>query len=664
MIIYPLIVLISIALAVVLYYRSQPAISIRQRALLAFLRAAAITILLFLLILPILYFTRQHSITPVIIALHDVSHSMSLKTRGRAKSDILTPLAEEVVNAFAGAGYQIAPYDFAQGLEEDKSQSLLAPALTEAVKLQKEQPLHAIVLKSDGWLRDEDLTVIKRSQLPLYVIADSSRVIPKDLIVHSAKSAYQAYRNEPNLFKAEVSSQGVDSEANVSLIINGKKVAQKKLSLSADSMQSIEFVHRFSQTGFFNYSISIEAPSVQERSLSNNSFPGALEVLAEKERIIVISDKPGWDNKFMIDALGTNPRWETIHYTIKDNVIYKGNAVVPKLELSNLAAFIVINNGNLRLNVNLKSELIRLHNSGIGFLYQGLPIPELAEILPLKRSNITASYQGFLKWTAEADAYPMLEVPVSAKSKIPPLEYYYTLPSSGASTVVSIDNPQNSVGIAVKKGIPAPSIGFSFLNLWRWQMQAGDESYRNLIVNSLLWLANRGGESLLPIYNPSYFLGESPIVRLRFQDDIRQTKTGINPKIQVFDSKNELVYEDFMTLEAEEFFTSIPINQAGNYRFEISEPESGRKSGGRFAIAQSSREERDFDYNSQLLAWLAYESGGKIVHSLSDVPIPKPYKEERIENIEVALYKKWYIISLFILLFCLELFLRRRWGLL
>jgi len=41
-----------------------------------------------------------------------------------------------------------------------------------------------------------------------------------------------------------------------------------------------------------------------------------------------------------------------------------------------------------------------------------------------------------------------------------------------------------------------------------------------------------------------------------------------------------------------------------------------------------------------------------------------PRIQNEITKREYDLYKKWYIPAIFILSFCLELFLRRRWGLL
>jgi hypothetical protein len=83
-------------------------------------------------------------------------------------------------------------------------------------------------------------------------------------------------------------------------------------------------------------------------------------------------------------------------------------------------------------------------------------------------------------------------------------------------------------------------------------------------------------------------------------------------------------------------------------------------------LSESSLENRDFAYNLPLLTWIASQSNGKLIwdKDAESINIVPAFKETRISRREVALYKKWYILSLFILAFCIELYLRRRWGLL
>jgi hypothetical protein len=69
-------------------------------------------------------------------------------------------------------------------------------------------------------------------------------------------------------------------------------------------------------------------------------------------------------------------------------------------------------------------------------------------------------------------------------------------------------------------------------------------------------------------------------------------------------------------------------------------------------------EARDLGYNLPLLSWVSQQTGGRFSNA-DEVMTYKPVKataQARIENKEIPLYKKWYLISLFIIVFCLYKF--------
>ena len=166
------------------------------------------------------------------------------------------------------------------------------------------------------------------------------------------------------------------------------------------------------------------------------------------------------------------------------------------------------------------------------------------------------------------------------------------------------------------------------------------------------------------MYNSSYWLGEKIDIRLRSEDEIRQSRLNISPRLEVFDEADKIVYDDFMTLAGDEYSSSITLFKAGNYRFVASDRESGKRSTGRFTVSGASLEERDFDFNLPLLSWLAADTNGRVIYNPGDYSPPRAAGRELTIRNEIALYKKWYILMLFILAFALELFFRRRWGLL
>ncbi|MDP2174035.1 MAG: hypothetical protein Q8M98_05355 [Candidatus Cloacimonadaceae bacterium] len=663
---YGLIAFISLLASAWFYHSSQPPLPRGRRLPLFLLRAVVIAILLTVLINPIWYYIRSRIERPQVILLTDNSLSMDLTSGNIAKKDKLKPLLIDLERKFSTQGYETHSYSFARGFEADRGSTLLEPALKELAKKHDFARVSGIVLASDGWLRDESLQIVRQLGTPFYVLADTSGTQSPDLIVQNVRSNRHAYRGEPTLIRADVTAQNYSGAAVLNLKMGGRNSASQTVKLAVGVQSSVDFSQRFNQTGFYPFNVEISATGVQERSLSNNSFPGAIEVLSEKERLVIITDKPGWDQKFIVDSIKENPRWEALTFILKDGEVFQGEQRVNAINLANPAAIIVINNGELKPDEASRNYIMSAHQKGIGILWQGMPLSEFQAILPLRQSNISAAYQGFLQLSPAAANYSMMTIDAAELPNIPPLDYYYLSASADAEVLAVINNPQSSPAIAIRSASKGRVIAYGFLYLWKWQLQSRTSTYKKLMANSIAWLTNKSESGYSAIFKPSYFLGEEILLRLHAEDEIRLLRLDLNPRLSIFDDAEKEVFSDFMTHNDGEYSLSAMLNKAGNYRFEIRDKIGGESASGRFSVSESSIEQRDFDYNLPLLSWLANDSGGKLLTALSLAdfnPLPAQSREFT-ERKEIPIYRKWYLISLFILLFCLELFLRRRWGLL
>lgn len=665
MIKYILIILFAALISGYYNYRSRPEIPVLRRWLLFVLRFVSLGILLLLLISPILYYTMHKSLAPQVLILEDSSASMDTKHGKSSKTAYMKPLVATLKERFTAAGYDVLEHRFANGLEGDNSSSLLGSSLAQIAKNKGQQKLEAVLLASDGWLRDESLTIVQQLGSPFYVLADSSQNATPDLAVTNVRTNRYAWKNEPNTLRAEFSSANYNGPAKAKLFIANRVVSQQNISLESGKTSSLDFTQRFNQTGFFPWRVEISSLEGEIR-LSNNVYPGAIEVLADKERIILISDKPAWDNKFTLDAISANPRWVAESYLNRGGRLYSGEKAVTSLSGENLAAIVLINNGLLKLDSSTATFITNAQTKGVGLLYQGIPVPELGQALPIQRSNVLASYQGFLNPTSAAVNFSMLNPLTASAQEVPPLDYYYVTASAQTDVLATINNPQNSPAIVAKSTGGSRSLAFATLNLWRWQMQGGDEGYKKLISSCLTWLSNKITGGFSAIYNTSYFQGEEIRIRLRVEDDIRQTRLDVSPQIRLIGKDNKDLLTDYMTRDGDEYTFKADLQEPGTYSFVISDKETGRTAKGRFDLSNTSLEKRDYGYNLPLLSWLAAETNGKLLYSSTIdtfTPIPA-VKETLVSRREISLYKKWYILSLFLFAFCLELYLRRRWGLL
>ncbi|HNQ43375.1 MAG TPA: hypothetical protein PKI59_03060, partial [Candidatus Cloacimonadota bacterium] len=220
--------------------------------------------------------------------------------------------------------------------------------MQELAKDRELNKVEALVLASDGWLRDENFDLIQRLGIPLYVLADTTSFQESDLAVLETISNRYAYRGEPTLIKARLSSTNYTGNAMVNLFVGDSKVSAQTVKMQAGLETGVDFFHTFPRTGFFDYRVEI-VPLEKEQRLGNNSYPGAIEVLAEKEKIIVFSDSPAWDNKFILDAIATNPRWESISYLVRNQALFLGETPATLDQALTASVVVIINNGSLVL---------------------------------------------------------------------------------------------------------------------------------------------------------------------------------------------------------------------------------------------------------------------------------------------------------------------------
>lgn len=650
----------AVLLSAFYYHRTQPELSQGRRLLLASLRAVMLYILILILLSPILYFVWQHRDAPKVLFLQDTSRSMELDHQDGSKQAYLKKLADPLREKYRKAGYDVVNYAFANGLEGESDNSLLAKSLQELSKEEKLSDYAAIVLASDGWLRDEDLGVVSRLGIPIHTLADSAALDVPDLEILAVNANRYAYRNEPTVFRVRAKATNYSGSAAINLYLGKSRIGSQTVQMEPDTESTIDFSHRFGNIGFFNYRVEVQ-PLQKEQRLGNNSLPGAIEVLSEKEHIVIFSDSPAWDNKFIIDAIATNPRWDSRAYQIRDGRLLRGENPANLDLASSPAVIVLINNGALRPDPATQGFIRNAVKRGSGIFFQGLPPTELSDILPVTRSNILTPYQGFVTMNSAANQYPMLSELITQASKLPPLDYYYVNADSKAEVLATMNNPQKSPAIVISQSANGRALGLSFLNLWRWQMQSPESGYQKMIVNTLTWLSNKALGAYTAIYKSSYLQGEEIRIRLRTEDDIRSTDMDGNPQISIFDKDGKELARDFMIRDGSEYIFNSDLGKPGEYRFEIQE--AGKKSSGRFVIADAQVEDRDFDFNLPLLQYISSESRGRTLFDSSYNPVPAQARE-RTERSEFPLYKKWYILSLFILVFCVELFLRRRWGLL
>ncbi len=666
MVVYLISFLAALILAVILYSRTNPSLTGKQKLGLIILRAAAWAMLLAFLITPVIYYIRKYLERPEIVLLRDTSASLQLRHGGKTKSSRLDPAYHKLKSAYKKAGYIIRELVFADGIDGDSKSTNLIPALVRVRELNDKSTFRNVVIFSDGWFRDTDLKMIGDYDLPVIVVADTSSDRVADLQITDFRHNRQGYRNELSLFETGIKADGFRGQARVSFMVDGKAVQEKAVSFSQENLQTVTFEYRFASLGLHRVEARLTAAGLTESGQANNNYTSAIDILSDKDRILLLTDTANWDTKFLLDTIKENNRWEPVSLLVKGDGLYAGDKKVSVSNWESYTCIVITNQGSLQLDSALASSLGGRVSQGCGLLYMGLPVSQLASILPLQQSNVRSVYKGLFQMLPAAGAYPVFQISPDELREIPPVDYYYLASSATAEVLAVLDNAQKSPAIAVSTAAGGKVAAFSFLNLWRWQLRSAEQGYRNFSHDLISWLSSSSKGSLTALYEPSYFLDEPLTIRLQAVDEIRRVQRGLSPRLSLLDEKNETILSDFMLQDGDEYKLGLKLDKPGQYSFRITEPGSSLTTNGRFIVQAQNLESRDLGYNIPLLSWISDQTGGRFLslgQAQSFFP-PKAESSPRIEKRDFPLYKKWYLLTAFILIFCLELYFRRRWGLL
>ena len=660
--------IVVIILVVFFYRKTIPELEIGKKVFLISLRSIAIITVLLLLLNPIYYFSKKHTVVPQILFLNDVSASMELKAKNLSKSQSLTVFKEKLGKKFSALNYKIIKRDFAAGLNGNHNSTLLSPTLAKLAKKQELKNVKAIFLFSDGWFKDENLDEFSSLNIPVYTFFPNYKSSEADLEIKNIKYNKTAYKDEITPFLVNIESSNYKGKAKLIFRENGKDIQSKQLDFSQNASQQIVLEHTFQKTGLIPFSVSIVADTLTEINSENNHYPGAIQVLDSRSKILIVTDIPNWDAKFILDVIRQNPHWKSEFLLKKGRHFFKGRKISDFGDnLNNTLILVLINEKNLSFSAEDSRLIETFVRNGGGLLVMGKPINALSEILPATKSHISASFRETITFTPESKQYQTFNFEDNTEAKnIPPVDYFYVNAKTEAKILAKINNEEQSAAILLKNYENGKILYFAFLNFWKWQLWANGNHYNRLVSDICNWLGRRTTEHFIAFPNKNiYFPGEKIKIRLNAYDEKLFPIKNLDAKITLF-KNNENVFQNFMLAENDEYITEIENLEPGKYKFVISDDRTKNTTSGTFIVSSENPESRDHGFNLPLLSFIAARTGAKVISekNLDMFSFPKAQFKTTITKTEIPIYRKWYVIALFIISFSLELFFRKRWGLL
>ncbi|HKL32089.1 MAG TPA: hypothetical protein VJ919_06135 [Tangfeifania sp.] len=677
-------IIAAAGIVLLLYFKNKDnrELTKNQVRILMGLRFLSFFLIAFLLLTPFLKNLKRIVQNPVVIAAWD--NSGSVVAAGDSASVAATvEEIREAVNSELGNEYTLINYTFGQetGTEgalnfQDKKSDYSALISTISSNHFNDN-IGAIIIAGDGIYNQGRNPVNMTEQLtsPVYTIGLGDTTVIADARIQDVRVNRTSFSG--NKFPVEVDvrfSKLTGRPLNLSVYQDDTKLAETIVTpANNDFFYSHQFILDAGEPGLKHFTARIEVAE-NERNTSNNRSEFVVNVLENKQKILILSDGPHPDNG-------------AVKNTLEEQKSYEASVFYEEPYPSNLTDFnLVILNQLPTSGKSMASLIEESQNRRVPLLFivgNQTFIPQLnalsagVEIEPLAGSAeetqaiINPAYGTFTLSENFREIIPKFPPLLS------PFANYNLEPQFTTLLYQKINNIETSKPLIATGVFNGRKTGFIFgEGIWKWRLNnyyinQNHDQFNELINQLVQYLALRENEDNFMIdFQPVYAEIDDVILKAEVYNDAFERITSEEVNIEIVNEQgNEFrftfdVQGDAYTLNA----GKLPV---GNYSFtsEVSIGNETFTETGNFTVTAVNLENIVTRANHRMLYQLASRSGGnfylpeqtsQLIEEINNSNQLKPqsYFQEMINEL---LNLRW-LFFVFLLLLSLEWFLRKYWG--
>ena len=672
-----LILLVSAGISYWLYYRNKEnaTLSSLQKGILATLRFLTLVIVLLFLLSPLMQKDKRMKQLPILAVAID--NSISVKEQAAN----FTTVSEAVKKRFS-EDYQIEFWTFGKDVQQsdqltgDENASDYGQAIKTLKNNYINKNIGAVILMGDGIYNQGQNPVNRASNLkfPVYTLGVGDTTLKADAAIRSVKTNKVAFLK--NKFPVEIELKFLklkDKMAYLEIENNKKQIYSSTLNITSDDDFKLEFVSpEATQPGLQHYRIRIR-PFNEEKNLKNNEYEFVIQVLENKQRILMLSDGPHPD----LGALRTRVS-ELQNY---DTQIITGNEVPDSL---NKYSLIILN--QLPSTKNVASKLLsRIKESRLPVLFIVGPNTLLDQLntldmgLKINPGNNTEEVQArfnenFSLFTLSPETKELLSVASPFVSPFGNTEVSPLLQTLAWQSIKNIPTQKTIMAFGSERG---RKLGFIVgEGLWRWRLydylQSGNHDAFNELVHKMIqYLALRENEDNFNVNYPALFQENDKVEMTAelYNDSYELINT---PDVNIRVSNDSLKEFNYTFDRVDNYYRlNMGSQPPGDYTFEAKTQLSSQQftEKGSFTIVKNEIELLNNQADFGLLYQLAEQSGGKFstlenYGTLLDSVANN--KQITVQQHHQTLLTEWINIKLLflllIVLLTIEWFYRKYWG--
>lgn len=661
------------------YKKTNPPISNSMKWFLGMLRFLFFFIVLILLISPILHInkvTKKDSIT--IFAIDD-SKSMSQNLNcEKSKKVIMQEWILKLSKFFESNKIDFKTYQFSNGLENDTNRTDIFLSLNQISKKEKNSNSSDIILFSDGLNHNNNnFSLLEEINIPVSVLQLEENIQSPDLSIEDVITNNPVYLNSKTEIKILLENFKKNQKIIVNLLEKDKLISQQKFS-NIDNKNEIILDYKPQEIGFKKLQISVEFEDLVEDNLKNNRREFLLNVAKNRANIVILTSNLNWDISFVHRALLKNKKFKLHLLEKRKDGYYSNNKIVDISDFILQTDLLILHNkNNFNLSNGEYNNIKKFVKRGGNVIYFGKIDDKISDILPLEKSkypdeiiadisftNLTKDYQSFAFGKTDDATQKICE-------NLPPITAYFYDKKKGAEILAIANLQTKNPIIAFSKHFNGNVLMFAVDGFYRWKMWENSQNewfdkFFNSIAN---WLINTDIKKrfFCTTDKLQYMRGEAvEFSALLFDEKMNSIpKQNILLKISYQDS----LIEKYFIEKDDKYKIAVSGLREGKYNFQVETILGNHTliSKGEFLIESMPLEDSSTGINSSFLKFISSQTDGKIIRSEKDfeqlLEIKRKPKEIKRTK-EIELWRKWYVPVVAILLLSLELFIRRRKGLL
>lgn len=645
-------------------------------------RAVVVSFLSFLLLSPLLKTIFRTVEKPVIVFAQDNSSSIGsqadslfLRTAYREKiNEIKTRLSDK---------FEVKSYVFGTQTRESsepdyKDKSTNITALFEELQNRfVNRNLGAVVLASDGLYNEGEHPLYESSALkcPIYTIALGDSTVRKDLVLSRVNHNKTVYSG--NSFPLEIIMQAKmlrGKTAHLQVEKDGLKVFEQDINIvSGGFSKSVPLQLKAEGKGTLHYVIKL-IPIAEEVSTINNTQHVFIDVITNKQKVLILADAPHPDITALRQTIEKNENYEAAYSLASEwsqsfegynlvilHQIPSGTQVQQKLlselQKSGVSKLVIVGYNSNFNAFNSFQKVLQI--TGVR--------PQFNEVLPNQNKDFAL--------------FSVSEEAKKAVSYFAPLQVPFgTIKlSTGAASLfqqklgnISTEEPLivfNEIN-GVKEGVILGE------GLWRWRLSnyqqvQNHDAFEEIIGKIVQYLSIKTDKRLFKInYQNTFKEGDNITFDATLYNESYESIIEPDIKMNIYNESGKSFSYQFSKKESS-YYLNVPGLPIGNYRFEAFTKvgEKQLKEQGTFTVKQVNIEALITTADHQLLNAIAAKTGGKMVfpaqiESLEQLIrqkediVPISYTEEKLQDL---VNLKW-VFYLLMGLLTMEWFFRKRFG--